>query len=269
MFRGSVMSEVERSPSSTLSRERRYGIAISIALILGGGWWALTDLTAGIRTSEVHYPIQGTSLVIDAGAADLEIRSADVREITVTGRTERNVFGSDPAQKYENGRLELDDTGCGFLSFACDTGYVIVVPTDLPVRAETKSGDLKASDLPGGADLKSSSGDVEASAIGGDLRLESSSGDLEASTLGAAGVVAKTRSGDVDLTFDAAPSSVQAESRSGDVAIEVPSGGDVYRVDTDTSSGDQSTTVTTDPASPRSITAKSSSGDVSVEYAGN
>lgn len=263
------MSEVENRPAGTLSTERRFGIAISVALILGGAWWAVTDLTEEARATEQHYPVQGTSLVVDAGTADVEIRSGDVRDITVTSRYERNVFGSEPRDKYKDGRLEVGDGGCGFLSFSCKTEYVIVVPRDLKVTAESSSGDLSASDLPAGADLESSSGDIEVEGVGGALRVQSSSGKVEGRELDAAAVTAESSSGNVELTFASAPTSVEAESSSGNVTIQVPSGDEAYKVDTDTSSGDDSTSVKTDPASTRSVRASSSSGDVTVEYADN
>ncbi len=63
------------------------------------------------------------------------------------------MFGSDPKEEYEDGKLELRDTGCGFLSFGCDTHYVLTVPKDVKVTLESSSGDLKVSGLAGGRGL--------------------------------------------------------------------------------------------------------------------
>jgi hypothetical protein len=260
------MSEVQGRPASTMSTERRYGIAISVALILGGLYWALTGLTEGTKNSQDTYPVQGTTLSIKTSSTDLEVRSGDVSEITVDRRFERNVFGSDPKDKYKDGKLEIRDTGCGFLSFGCDTDYVVTVPKDLKVSIDSSSGDLNVSGLAGGADLKSNSGDIEAHGIGGVLTLESSSGDLKADDLTASSVKSDSSSGDVDLIFDDAPSSVDAKTSSGDVTVLLPSGDEAYKVDTDTSSGDESARVKTDPSSLRTIKAETSSGDVTVEY---
>jgi DUF4097 and DUF4098 domain-containing protein YvlB len=249
--------------------ERRFGIAISIALILGGGWWALTDLTEDGHTSNEQFPVHGSSLVIDSGSTDVAIHSGDVSQITVTRKTKRAVFGSKPTDKYQDGTLELGDGGCGFLSFNCQTDYVIVVPKTLKVTAESGSGDLQVSDLPGGAGLKSSSGDIEVHRIGSELRLESSSGDLAGHDLTAGTVTTKSSSGSVELDFGSAPTAVQVKTSSGDVRIRLPSGAEAYKVETDTSSGDDSTTVKTDPVSDRSIKADTSSGDVTVEYKDN
>jgi Putative adhesin len=261
------MSEAQGRPPSTMSMERRFGIAISIALILGGGWWAITDLAENSHTSNEQFPVHGNSLVIDSGSTDVEIHSGDVSQITVTRKINRSIFGSEPKDKYQDGTLELGDAGCGFLSFNCRTDYVVVVPNTLKVAAASRSGDLQVSDLPGGAELKSSSGDIEVDRIGGELRLESSSGDLEGHDLTAGTVTTTSSSGDIKLDFGSAPSAAQLKSSSGDVTIQLPSG--EYKVETHTSSGDDSTTVKSDPASHRSIKADTSSGDITVEYRHN
>ena len=262
------MSQVQGRPTSTMSPERRYGIAISVALILGGVYWALTGLTEDTKTSQASYPVQGDSLLVEAKSTNVEIRAGDVSDVQVERSFERNLFGSDPKEQYENGKLELRDTGCGFLSFGCETHYILTVPKDLKVTLESSSGDLNVSGLTDGADLKTSSGDIEVHDVGGSLRLESSSGDQEASGLTATSVTTKSSSGSADLEFATAPQSVDSEASSGDVTIRIPTGTETYKLDTDTSSGDESTTVKTDPSATRTIDAKTSSGDVTVEYTG-
>ena len=261
------MSDVEGRPAGTMSTERRYGIAISVALILGGVYWALTSLTENTKTSYDVYPVVGTALSIETGSTDVEVHSEDVKEITVNRRVERNALGSDPKDEYDDGRLQIKDTGCGFLSFGCDTDYVVTVPRDLAVTIKTSSGDLKVTGLGGSAVLKSSSGRIEADAMAGDLQMDSSSGSLEATGLSSGSVTAKTSSGSVDLQFRTAPTKVDARSSSGDVTVLLPNGTETYRVDADTKSGDEASRVKVDPASTRIITLETSSGDATVEYA--
>jgi hypothetical protein len=259
------MSEVQGRPAGTMSTERRYAIAISVALILGGAYWALTGLTEDTKTSQTTYPVAGAALSIQTSSADLEVHSGDVGDITVVRRFERNLFGSDPEEKYEDGKLSIRDTGCGFLSFGCDTHYVVTVPKTLKVTVDDSSGDLTVSGLDD-ATLKSNSGSIEARNMGGLLSMESSSGDLEARDLTATAVTGKTSSGNVELAFHSAPSSVDAKSSSGDVTVSLPKGDETYKVDADTSSGDENTDeVKTDPNSLRTIKAVTSSGDVTVE----
>lgn len=262
------MSEVQGRPAGTMSMERRYGIAISVALILGGVYWALTGLTEDTKTSRDSYAVQGGAVTVESGSADVELRSGDVREITVDRKYDRNLFGSAPSETYKDGTLKIRDTGCGFLSFGCDTHYLITVPKDVKVTMDSSSGDLHVSDLPGGADLETTSGSIEAHRIGGDLSVKSSSGSLDAEQLTASKVTTESSSGSANLSFVSAPTTVQAETSSGDLAVEIPVDTQTYKVDIDTSSGDESANVKIDPASTRSITAKTSSGDVTIEYAG-
>jgi len=249
-----------------MSTERRYGIAISVALILGGVYWAMTGLSEETKTSQHSYQVQGESLVVETTSADVEVRAGDGSEVKLERTSERNMFGSDPKEKYSDGKLELRDSGCGFLSFGCDTNYILTVPKDVELTLESSSGNIKVSGLPDGASLKSSSGDIEAHDVGGSLRMESSSGDLEGHGLTATSVTTESSSGGAELDFATAPQSVKARASSGDVSIRLPSGAESYKVDTDTSSGDESANVKIDPSGTRTISATTSSGDVTVEY---
>jgi DUF4097 and DUF4098 domain-containing protein YvlB len=260
------MSEVEGRPASTMSAERRYGIAISVALILGGVYWALTSLTESTKTSYDVYPVVGSALTIETSSVDVAVEAKDVSEITVNRRVERNALGSDPKDDYDDGRLRIKDTGCGFLSFGCDTDYVVTVPKDLAVTIKTSSGDLKVTGLGGATTLKSSSGNLEANGVSGDLSMDTSSGRVEATALSSASVTGKTSSGDVDLEFRTAPSKVEARSSSGDVSVLLPTGAETYRIDADSKSGDEVAKIKVDPAATRIITLESSSGDTTVEY---
>jgi DUF4097 and DUF4098 domain-containing protein YvlB len=250
-----------------MTPERRFGIAISVALILGGAYWALTNLTEEAKATQDSYPVQGTSLTVVSKSSDVEVVAGDVREIKVERKFKKTVFGSDPDESYRDGKLEVKSNGCTFMSFGCRTDYVITVPKDLTVSVDNTSGTVKVSDVAEVGKLKTTSGNIEVHGGGGEMTLDATSGDIEATALTATKVHAKTTSGEVELTFAAAPSEVQAQGTSGDVTVLVPEGSETYKVDTDTSSGDEHTELRTDPAATRTITAKTSSGDVAVEYA--
>jgi hypothetical protein len=265
------MSDVEGGPvttrpASTMSAERRYGIAISVALILGGVYWALTSLSENTKTSHQTYPVVGTALSIDTSSTDVQVHSGDVKEITVDRKFERNALGSDPKDKYGNGKLEISGSGCGFLSFGCDTDYVVTVPKDLDVTIKTSSGDLKVIGLGGSTTLESSSGKIEVQNLSGNLSLESSSGDLEAAGLTSGSVTSKSSSGSIELGFRTAPTTVDVTTSSGDASVRLPEGDETYKVETDSKSGDENAEVKIDPAATRTIRVKSSSGDAVVEY---
>ncbi|GAA1577375.1 hypothetical protein GCM10009804_37450 [Kribbella hippodromi] len=262
------MSDVQDRPVSSMTSQRRYGIAISVALILGAAYWALTGLTDGTKNSQDSYQLQGDALVVKGGSAPVEVRAGDGSEVKVERQFQRNVFGSDPKEQFhpDDGRLDLKAGGCGFLSFGCKTSYVLTVPRDVKLTVENSSGDVTVTGFPGGANLKTSSGDIDAHGVGGPLVMESSSGGITGDELTSTSVTAHSSSGGSNLEFTVAPESVEAKSSSGDVAIRLPSGDEAYKVDTKTSSGDESATVKTDPNATRTIQAKTSSGDVTIEY---
>ncbi|MGC4944055.1 DUF4097 family beta strand repeat-containing protein [Kribbella sp. DT2] len=261
------MSEVQGRSGGAMTPERRFGIAISVALILGGAYWALTNLTDEAKTTRDSYPVQGTSLTVVSKSSDIEVVAGDGPEIKVDRKFKKSVFGRNPDESYRDGTLEVKSSGCTFLSFGCDTDYVITVPKDLVVSVDNTSGTIKVSDVAEVGTLKTTSGDIEVHAVGGEITLNATSGDIEGDALTATKVNGKTTSGKVDLTFAAAPDEVRAQGTSGDVTVVVPEGTETYKVDTDTSSGDEQAEVRTDPAATRTITAKTSSGDVTVEYA--
>ncbi|MFK4087694.1 DUF4097 family beta strand repeat-containing protein [Kribbella sp. NPDC020789] len=260
------MSDTQGRPARSMSAERRYGIAISVALILGGLYWALTGLSEGNESGQSSYQLDGRSLVVEGKSTSIEIQPGSGTELQVDRRFERNAFGSAPTDTFGDGKFELKDTNCGFLSLNCKTTYVLTVPRDVKLTVKNSSGSIKVSGMTGETELKTNSGDITVDGLGGTLRMESSSGDLDGAGLTATTVTTKSSSGSTELGFNSAPESVDAKASSGDVSIVVPSGTETYKVDSHTSSGDNEPNVRVDPAATRSITVKTSSGDVSIDY---
>ena len=77
-------------------------------------------------------------------------------------------------------------------------------------------------------------------------------------------VVATSSAGEVRLDFSAPPDRVHTRLGAGDLTVLVPNDGTAYWVEADTSLGDTSVRVPTDPRSPQRISATSSAGSVRV-----
>jgi DUF4097 and DUF4098 domain-containing protein YvlB len=77
-------------------------------------------------------------------------------------------------------------------------------------------------------------------------------------------VRATTTNGDVSLELLEPPRAVAVDVRSGDVDIAVPATGAAYRVDAQTTSGEESVPVPVDPAATSTIVADSRSGDIRI-----
>ncbi|MFB6719490.1 DUF4097 domain-containing protein [Kribbella sp. NPDC056345] len=260
------MSEAQRRSASTMSAERRYGIAISVALILGGVYWALTGLTEGPRSGQTTYKLDDPTLVVEGNSTSVEIRPGDGDELKVDRQFERNALGSDPTDTFKDGKLQLKETNCGFLSFGCKTAYVLTVPRDVKLTVKSTSGPIKVSGMTADTELKTSSGDIEVHDVAGTLRMESSSGGIDADGLSASTVTTKSSSGSAEVVFATAPLSVDAKSSSGDVTVRIPSGPETYHLETDTSSGDNEPEIRQDPSATRTIKVKTSSGDIDLGY---
>ncbi|TCK24676.1 DUF4097 family beta strand repeat-containing protein [Pseudonocardia endophytica] len=127
----------------------------------------------------------------------------------------------------------------------CNVELVITVPAATAVKADLGAGNVAVTGLTGEQELSSGAGNV-----GG-------------VNLGAAPVKATTPAGNVDLSFAAAPPTVDAQSSAGNVTVRVPTG-PVYEVDTGSTVGNVRVEVPDTPGADHRISARSSAGNVSV-----
>ncbi|MFR9806887.1 DUF4097 family beta strand repeat-containing protein [Pseudonocardia sp. RS010] len=129
----------------------------------------------------------------------------------------------------------------------CETRLAVTVPAASGSTVDLGAGDVAVEDLAGAQELRTASGDVAGSGLAGPR------------------VSAHSAAGDVELIFDAAPSTVVAESTAGDVDVLVPVG-PVYRVDAGTTVGSVEVGVADDPGAAATISAHSTAGDVRVAH---
>jgi hypothetical protein len=237
-------------------------IAVAVLLFAGGVTWAVSWLT---NHTDTHTRVlaAASTIDIDARSGDIEVVGSDRNNVRLTTREHRSIFGRPHvATAYEAGRLRLDQTCSGrhVLDSDCSVSYRLEVPRDVAVHLITRSGDVTAVDLSGGADLQTSSGDVDATDVVGTLRLRTSSGDVTADS-SSVDIDASTTSGDVEVRARDA-GRVRAETTSGDVTVRVPDR--PYAVRTRAVSGDKNVDVRVDPSSARHLDAETTSGDVQI-----
>ncbi|MEO3872261.1 DUF4097 family beta strand repeat-containing protein [Nonomuraea sp. B12E4] len=145
--------------------------------------------------------------------------------------------------KVEGGRLMLT-YDCPANWGNCSVDYKIEIPKGLRV------------------DLDAGSGDLTLRGLTGELSARLGSGDLDASGMANKKVVAETGSGDIELSYAAAPDSAELKAGSGDLTLSVPDG--AYDVKSETGAGDANVSVKTDASSPHKISMSTGSGDVTV-----
>lgn len=249
------------------------------ALLAGGGLAIFFVLCAAMSVASwsvgkvegsTHRVLSGSmkQLTVESHSGDVTILPSDDGTIRIDGRAKGTLHA--PAPRIEvNGSEVWVSANCPVWGFGdCDSDVVIHLPTTTEVLVNAGSGDITASDLAGGAELKTSSGDVTVDGAIGDIALESASGDVLARGLRSRLAKAETASGDVDLRFAAAPKAAEAVTASGDARILVPPGTEAYNVDVDTDSGETDAGVRQDPDSTRFLRAKTNSGDATVDYGG-
>ncbi|MEV4018728.1 DUF4097 family beta strand repeat-containing protein [Nonomuraea angiospora] len=143
----------------------------------------------------------------------------------------------------------------------CWADYVIYVPPETDVEAGTGNGRLSVNDLFGKVRLSSVAGDVLVNNLSGTIWARSGTGNVDAKDLDVEAADVEIGSGDVDLSFVSAPTTVNAVVRTaGDVSLDLPK--TIYHV---TAEGiNTNIDVDQNPASPRKIVVRAPKGMVSI-----
>jgi hypothetical protein len=252
-----------------------FGLALSVLAIAQITYQGLDWMVTSTTTSTEVYAAAPVVEVTTDG--DVTVTVGGPGTVTIEERT-RTGF-----QRVTHEAVETDDRlavehGCPswWSNGTCRVDLTVQVPQDTEVVVRSSSGAVRAEDVVGHLDLRTSDGDVAVLRAGGTVEAESGSGSVLVE--GAADEVA-ARSGDGDVTVRDVGGRASARSDSGRVVVSGVGGdveatsldGDVVvhgtggPVALDISTGDGRSTVEapTDPAASRTVTIRSSSGDVS------
>ncbi len=261
------------------------GSLLAFAFTIWAGF-GLAGHSVGSVTRDEHHVVGNVSEVkIDGRSADVTLVPADGDQVVVDARAKGTLWLPKLKTEVDGGHLTLRGS-CHDTPFGhCESRFVVSVPDGTPVIVQTRSGDVRASDLSGhltidagsgdvalanlsgGTTARVSSGDIEASRLAGKLVLETSSGDVDAAELTGPTIDARATSGDVFLDVATVPKRVNVASSSGDVTISVPRNGrEGYDAQAATSSGDPRVRVTQNSESSHSVSAVTSSGDATISY---
>jgi DUF4097 and DUF4098 domain-containing protein YvlB len=249
-----------------------------LALVVGTVLAAVFTLCAALQVAEwttgsvsrsTHETIPGpvNVLTIDSSGADVQLVVSDTNAVTVDTHSSGTLKTPELQIRPEGARVEVTG-GCAEITLGhCEADIIVGVPAATEVTVQAGSGDVTAEGLSGDVDLHSGSGDVVGQDLSGSsVRLTSNSGDIVADGISASSVVTRTRSGDVVTRLERVAKSVEARSNSGDVAVFVPPGDELYRVEARTDSGDRAVGVAMSTRAPNVIEARTNSGDVNVDY---
>lgn len=253
-------------------------------------WFGIAGLTAAVTIGAVGLPQIGwlaaqtvtttwtsrhaiTAVEIDVTGGDLTVQPAvDGDGISLRQTLTWTVNKPRITETWQGGTLLITED-CAAPSFIvvnpCGASMVLAVPATVSVQSTLDSGSLQVRGMSGGVNARARSGDIDLEGDSGTLWARADSGEIHGAGLASQQATAQALSGDVDLAFMTAPTSVSASVASGNVIVTVPHG-TTYRVSGQTSSGDRNIEQSLeDDSSPRSITISSLSGDALLSYAGD
>src|SRR6266516_1096417 len=259
------------------------GVPLALALI---AWTGLTEVAyAGLGSYPVWLavPVQGSTVGLSAGAADVQVTQAAGSTLRLTGKARYSLVRSSVTWHVTPSGVIVSPQ-CHFITGICSFSFRAVLPAGKravlsdgsgnltllgltgPVTAGSGSGNVQANLLSGSVSLQSGSGNITGSTLSGpQVTLKAGSGDIAVGGLASLDVVANDGSGNITLIFSKVPTRVMVSDSSGDVNVVLPPGPTRYQVNATTNSGNRNVSVPHQTSGPgHVITVTDGSGDVNV-----
>ena len=190
------------------------------ALLLAG--WGL----ASAHERRVSYDVRGSlnGLVLDVGAADVDILGAGRRRAVQVVRTDRYAFGHGVrSRRTVAGGVFRVRSRCPATAIArsCSVAYRLLVPDNVPVTVRTAEGTVRFRDYRGSAQVSTRSGDVDVESFCGfSLEVRSGAGRVAVDTACPLQRMSlRTTSGAIHAVVPPARYRVDAESTSGSAVV--------------------------------------------------
>ena len=257
------------------------GVPIALSLI---AWTGLTEVAyAGLGSYPVRLavPVQGSTVNLSAGAADVQVTQAAGNTLWLAGKATYSLVRSNITWRTTQSGVIVSPR-CHFFLGICKFSFHAVLPAGKravlsdgsgnltlrgltgPVTVGSGSGDVQANVLTGTVSLQTGSGNITGGALSGPkVTLKAGSGDIAFDSLESLDVVVTDGSGNVDLTFSKVPTRVKVSNSSGNVNVVLPRGVR-YQVNATTDSGNRTVSVLQTSAPGHVITVTDGSGNVSV-----
>ena len=220
------------------------------------------EVNIAVESSSFTEPV--TRIVFDLSSGDVSLRPAQGTAVELT--RELHWRGDKPPSYTETREGQTLRVFYKCVTINCWIDYEVRVPENVEVDVKASSGDVQVNGMAAPVRVDLSSGDVRLTNVKGTVSVKTSSGDVSGTDIAAGRVDVTTTSGDVNLDFSAAPQSVTAHVTSGDITMLVPPDKEPYRVDAQTTSGDQKITIDRSQSATRRIEANTTSGDVRIGY---
>ena len=241
-------------------------IVVALVIFLFGATKAVGLLTEH-TDAQTRTLAAAPTIVVHTGTGDVRIVAADRTDVRLTTKEKRSVWGGGHVRvSGDAGDLRLKDHCDGFpvVDDPCGVDSILEVPRATSVRVVTGTGDLRAENLRGSAELRAGTGDLHTVGVIGPLRLSTETGDVHVESP-SSNIVARTSTGDIHVEASV-PGTIDTQANTGDIHISVPDL--TYALDVQTDTGDDNIDVEPDDASPRKVRAHTQTGDVHVHADG-
>jgi hypothetical protein len=177
---------------------------------------------------------RASRLVLNSGNANVEVgrwngEGIHVRAVQEGGNGDDYTIVID--ENSDTLTVGHSSTPCMFFCNRTLT-YYIELPAETPALIQSTSGDIEASQIAAGLDIKTTSGDISLNEIVGPLSIVTTSGDISLEDSQVLGANIATTSGEVYL--DGVTNTVIVQTISGDVVID---GGNQARLELSSTSG--------------------------------
>ena len=254
---------------------------------------AVTAAAANDTFEETLTVPAGMMLDVDTGSGSIEISTGPGRDVTVIGKVKVNrksfwrravdkeeilaAVLANPPIELEGDRLTIGDIKDRSVRRRVSISYVIVVPADTSIKADTGSGSILVTGLAapvqvdsgsgrltlrniaGPVTAKAGSGRIRAEQIAGAFRGSTGSGSIYLSQTAPGDVTASTGSGSIELA--GINGALKASAGSGGIKVDGAQQGD-WRLDT----GSGSITVQLPDDAAFYLDAESRSGGITVDH---
>jgi putative adhesin len=196
------------------------------------------------------------NIVIRAGTAQ--------RGATVISRRHNSFRKAAHSEVVNGGVLQVKGTCRGnvILPGQCSVDFEIIVPPGTAVDITSTTGDVSVTGTGATVRALTNTGDIRVSRAAGSIRLTTDTGDVTAGLLNGGIVTSRSNTGDIRLSFTAAPEGINATTDIGDVRVLVPDDSTAYQVTADVDLGDQHIEVPRDAGSQRIVQLATNTGDV-------
>lgn len=194
---------------------------------------AVTAATTNDTFEETLTVPEGTMLEVDTGSGSIEIKAGPGRDVTVIGKVKVNrksfwrraadkeeileeILASPPVE-LEGDRLTIGHIKDRGLRKRVSISYVITVPADTSIDADTGSGSITVTDVVAPVKASAGSGSLTLENIGGPVQTRTGSGRIRAKQI-AGEFRGKAGSGSVYLS-QTAPGDVEVSTGSGSIEL--------------------------------------------------